>query len=76
MSVVIEIKRIEEIQAKVKDGKVSLQFETDLKPGDLARIVNLGKQGVPIQAMISSPQARMDLKFEEVKESIPEPKED
>lgn len=65
----IEIKRIAGINLKIKEGEgtnVILAIETYLPPGDIARIYNLSKQGVPVQAVIESPQAEMDLQIQEV----------
>ena len=47
----IEIKHIAELNIKIKQGKgtnVVLAIETFLPPGDIARIYNLSKQGVPV----------------------------
>jgi len=69
MSVKIEINKVSGITASIKDGKVKLVMETDLHPGDLARLINLSRQGAPISAVIESPQASLDLVFREVEAS-------
>ena len=66
MPVLIEIKEIEDVSAKIKDGEVTLSFKTDLDPVELARVMNLCKQQVPMKAVISSPQARFDLRMEQL----------
>jgi len=43
----------------------SIQFEAKINPGSIARILNLVRQGAPIMASISSPQAHMDLSVSE-----------
>jgi len=62
----IELKRIEGINLRPKNGKIIVSLETYLSPGDIGRLFNLVGQGVPVSAIIESPQARMDLRFEEV----------
>ncbi len=62
----ITLPRIEEIVLKAKDGKVTIQFETMMAPGDIARLLNLQKSGNAIKATIESPQAQLDLIFNEV----------
>jgi len=47
-------------------GQVTtIQFNTKIHPGLLARILNLQRQGVPLLATIGSPQASMDLYVQE-----------
>jgi len=43
----------------------TIQFEAKINPGSIARILNLARQGVPIMAAISSPQAHLDLTVSE-----------
>lgn len=65
----IEIKHIAELNIKIKQGEgtnVVLAIETFLPPGDIARIYNLSKQGVPVSAVIESPQSQFDLRVEEI----------
>lgn len=65
----IEIKHIAGMNLKFKEGEgtnVVLSMETYLSPGDIARLYNLSKQGVPVRAIIESPQAEFDLVFSEV----------
>jgi len=57
---------VEELTLKgKKDGKIVVQFETTLAPGDVGRLWNLQKYG-GMRAMIISPQAVLDLKFETI----------
>lgn len=62
----IELKRIEGLNLKLKDGNVVVIMETYMPPGDVARLYNVSKQGVPLQAVIESPQAEFDLQVSEV----------
>ena len=65
----IEIKRITGLNLKFKEAEgtnIVLSLETYLQPGDVARLYNLSRQGVPVSAVIESPQAEMDLRIEEV----------
>lgn len=64
MPVKIEIKRIADISFKFKKGALILSMETNLLPGDVARLLNLDRQGVPLHGEIVSDQAELDLKFE------------
>lgn len=57
----IELKRIEGMNIKPKDGKYILSMEAYMPPGDVARLLYLSGQGVPVQAVIESPQAAFDL---------------
>lgn len=43
----------------------AIQFEAKIPPASIARILNLARQGAPIMAAISSPQALMDLTIAE-----------
>jgi len=43
----------------------TIQFEAQVPPANIARLVNLQRQGTPLLATISSPQAVMDLAIEE-----------
>ena len=62
----IEIKRAEEITIKPKNNKVVISMLTYLTPGDIGRLFHLAGQGVPVSAVIESPQAEFDLVFTEV----------
>ena len=66
MGISIELSLIEELVLKAKGGKVIIQFETRISPGDFARLMNLQKKGNMMSAVIESPQAQLDLKFEEI----------
>ena len=56
------------ISSKTKDsGWVSkISFEGQFMVGDVARILNLSKQGCPIEVSFTSPQAKMDLEVTEI----------
>lgn len=43
----------------------TIKFDTKIHPGVLARILNLQRQGCPLLAVISSPQATLDLYVQE-----------
>ena len=43
----------------------TIKFEAKIHPGSLARILNLQRQGAPLLAIISSPQATLDLNIQE-----------
>lgn len=62
----IELKRIEEINIKPKNGKIIISMETYLPPGDIGRLFNMAAQGLPVSAVIESPQAEFDLRIEEI----------
>jgi hypothetical protein len=62
----IEIKRIEGLNIKAKEGKYALSMEAFMPPGDVARLLHLSGQGVPVQAVIESPQAAFDLVVNEI----------
>jgi hypothetical protein len=57
-------------QTTDKDGVTKditrLSFETDIHPTQLARILNLQRQRQPIDVVMESPQAKMDLTFQPV----------
>lgn len=69
MEVKVTILGIEDLSAKTKllvteRGRklvTKLTFQADIPPVQLARVLNLQKQGVPLDATIQSPQATMDL---------------
>ena len=62
MTVRIELKRVEDISAKIKGGEVTLAMKLPAcNDGDIARLSYLSRQGVPLTAIIESPQAEMDL---------------
>jgi hypothetical protein len=63
MGVTIEIKRIADVSFKFKKGALILSMETNLHPGDIARLLNLDRQGVPLHGAIISDQAELDLRF-------------
>jgi hypothetical protein len=62
----IEIKRVEAVNIKPKNDKIVLSMEAFISPGDMARLRYLTGQGVPISAVIESPQAPFDLVVSEV----------
>jgi hypothetical protein len=62
----IELKRVEGINLKPKNNKVIISMEAYMSPGDIARLFNIAGQGVPMQAVIESPQAEFDLIFNEI----------
>jgi hypothetical protein len=39
----------------------TIQFEANVPPANIARLINLQRQGAPLLVVISSPQAIMDL---------------
>ena len=43
----------------------TIKFEVKIHPASLARILNLQRQGAPLLAIISSPQATLDLNIQE-----------
>jgi len=64
--VTINFQAIEELKVRTaKDGKVVIQFEAMLNPGDIARLLNVGKYGA-MNAVFVSPQAAFDLRFETI----------
>jgi len=62
----IELKRIGDISFKFKKGTLLLTMETNLHPGDIARLINLDRQDVPLYGFIATDQAEMDLRFDAV----------
>ena len=62
----IEIKRVEGLNLKLKEDKVVLTMDAFISPGDMARLRYLSGQGVPVTAVIESPQAMFDLVVQEV----------
>jgi hypothetical protein len=74
----VNLSNIQEIvvSSKTKDsGWVSkISFEGQFTVGDVARILNLSKQGCPIEVSFSSPQAKMDLEVNEINVSTGEVK--
>lgn len=62
----IEIKRVEALNLKPKKDKIILTMEAFMSPGDMARLRYLSGQGVPVAAVIESPQAMFDLVVQEV----------
>ena len=64
--VIIKLPVADKLILKAQDGKTVVQFETRITPGDFARLLNLQRQGMPITAVFESPQAALDLKFEEL----------
>lgn len=63
----IELKRVEEINIRPRSGnKVVVSMEAYLPPGEIGRLYNMAMLGVPVQAIIESPQAELDLIFQEV----------
>jgi len=57
-------------RTKVEEGILitTVQFEARVPVGSIARILNLQRQGAPLMASIASPQASMDLQFEELRQ--------
>ena len=43
----------------------TIKFEAKIHPASLARILNLQRQGAPLLAIISSPQATLDLNIQD-----------
>jgi len=43
----------------------TIKFEVKIHPASLARILNLQRQGAPLLAIISSPQATLDLNIQD-----------
>jgi hypothetical protein len=43
----------------------TIKFEVKIHPASLTRILNLQRQGAPLLATISSPQATLDLNIQE-----------
>ena len=66
MEQIILLPIVENIGLSVKDGITKITMETHMSPGDVARLINFVRQGERVSASITSPQARMDLKIEEV----------
>jgi hypothetical protein len=64
--VTINILRIEGVDVAFKKDHYVLKLEAHMSPGDVARLHHLSGQGVPISAVIESPQAQFDLVFQEV----------
>jgi hypothetical protein len=62
----IKLERVEGLDIKFKKDSDILALETHLSSEDVARLHNLSKLGMPIQVMITSPQAEMDLRIEKV----------
>ncbi|MGQ9676551.1 MAG: hypothetical protein ACUVX1_12890 [Chloroflexota bacterium] len=54
----------------------TIQFNSKVHPGMLARILNLQRQGCPLLAAISSPQATMDLYTQDESAQAPVPEEE
>jgi hypothetical protein len=54
----------------------TIKFEAKIPPGSLARILNLQRQGCPLLATISSPQATLDLYIQEEPAQAPMPTSD
>jgi len=56
-------------KTRVEDGILisTVQFEARVPVANLARILNLQRQGAPLMASIASPQATMDLQFAELR---------
>jgi len=69
MKVEILLPDISRLTTKTKfddEGLVTtIQFDTKIPPQALARVLNLQRQGCPILAVISSPQATLDLYVQE-----------
>jgi hypothetical protein len=47
----------------------TIQFDAKIPPANIARLINLQRQGAPILVAVSSPQAVMDLDLLEYSES-------
>jgi len=56
-------------KTKIEEGVLisTIQFEARVPVGNLARILNLQRQGAPLMASIASPQAPMDLQFKDLR---------
>lgn len=57
---------IKKLSLSVKEDVTRISFETTLQAGEIARLLNFAKQGRPMDCIISSPQATMDLIFTQV----------
>lgn len=66
MAVVIEFTRVENVSVTTKDGKTKVTMDVEWGYGDVARLVNLSRQDVPMRGNIVSDQAEFDLKIERV----------
>lgn len=62
----VELPIIEALSVTMKEGKTKISFEAMMTPAEIARLLNFSRQGRPLNAIISSPQATMDLHIEEV----------
>ncbi len=69
MRIEIEVDNITDIQASVKVDelglKTILKIETRIPPQELARILNLSRQGAPIHMLLVAETAQTDLQFTE-----------
>ena len=71
MKVELTFPDIHDVQAATKLDEdagliVLLRFTTKVHPGDIARLLNLQKQNVPIFCVIGSKQAALDLAWHTV----------
>lgn len=73
-AICVSLTKVEEIgisskTVDTKNGKeyvTKISFEGDFSVSDIARILNLSRQGRPIEVSFSSPQAEFDLDVKEV----------
>ena len=57
-------------RTKMDDGlTTTLQFDAKVPVHNIARILNLQRQGIPLIVTVTSPQAQMDLNIQEEKET-------
>ena len=66
--------KMAQVKVNPDDGSMShvLAFECVLEPGDLERIALMFKQRLPIDLTLTSPQSRMDLEVNVLREDQPE----
>ena len=72
MKVEILISDITKLTTKTKfewGMMTTVQFDAPIPVANIARILNLQRQGAPLLISISSPQATMDLSIQEDKET-------
>jgi len=77
MRQVIQVKHVNDLKsakAKISEtGDISheIAFDVLLAPGDFERLLLMFKQRIPVEIEISSPQSKMDLKFELITDQNP-----
>lgn len=60
------------VESKEEDPELvtKLQVEAIIPPSDIARIISLIKQPIPVNLLVSSPQSTMDLNLQQELEAI------